>query len=293
MHFCKPKDFEVVRSILPTMHLTQCTGKNYECREYYKKDETKIEGYDFFEFGVLVEERQRTDITAFKEDLLNKATIPELFDKYPTLTLNSYHKILGLQQELLKEEFKNKIRDVYVCYIYGKADAGKTTYPLRVLGFRPMDICKVADYGSGKFDEYNNQDIILFDEFTGQIPLYKMNDLLDEQPLTLYARYSNKVACYTKVFIISNYPLDEQYTKERASGKQPSFEGLLRRIHEIIYMPERNVYVWEKGLPSEETIKTLNEQNAKVVISSPLSCHENNTATTQPNKDLKESEVQS
>jgi len=210
------------------------------------KEETKIEGYDFFEHGALVEERQRTDILAFKEDLLNKASILELFEKYPTLTLNSLPKIATLQQEILKEEYKNKVRELHTTYIYGKADAGKTTYPNRVLGYKPMEICKVTDYGSGRFDEYDNQDIILFDEFLGQISVTAMNDLLDGQPRYLPARYANKVACYTKAFIISNYPLDKQCEKARAEGKQPSFEGFLRRINEIIYMPERNVYIWQK-----------------------------------------------
>jgi hypothetical protein len=155
---------------------------------------------------------------------------------------------------------------LHVVYIYGKADAGKTTYPQRVLGYRPMDICKVADYGSGKFDEYNGHDIILFDEFINQIPLTKMNDYLDGQPLFLTARYANKVACYTKAFVISNYPISEQYRKERAEGKQPSFEGFMRRIHEIIYMPERNTYIWQKGKPTAETIAKLESQGAKISL---------------------------
>jgi hypothetical protein len=259
-------DFEVVRSIFPTMHLDKCSGKNYDCRAYCMKEETKIEGYDFFEHGVLIEERQRTDIDGFKDDILNDVSIVDLFQKYPHLTLNSMNKIGLLKQEILREKFENIERKLHTTYIYGKADAGKTTYAVRVLGYKPREVCKIADYGSGKFDEYNNQDIILFDEFFGQIPITKMNDYLDGQPLSLPARYNNKTACYTKVFVISNYPLDEQYRKERAEGKQPSFEGFLRRIHEIIYMPTRNHYIWQKGKPTAEVVVKLTEQGAKYEI---------------------------
>ena len=266
MHFNRPMDFKVVLELFPTMHLDKCSGKNYDCRAYCMKEETKIEGFDFYEHGVLIEERQRTDIMSFKEDLINKATIAELFEKYPTLTLNSFNKITGLQQELLKEEYKNKERELHITYIYGTAGAGKTTYPTRVLKLKHMEICKIADYGSGKFDEYQNQDIILFDEFYGQISLTSMNDILDGQPRYLPARYNNKVACYTKAFVISNYPLEKQYTSERLKGKEPSFEGFIRRMNEVIYMPNRNVYIWQKGEPSEQVKKTLAEQGATVEI---------------------------
>jgi hypothetical protein len=258
MHFSRPMDFEAVRSVFPTMHLDKCIGKNYECRAYCMKEDTKIEGFDFFEHGVLIEERQRADISAFKEDLLNRAGILELFEKYPALTLNSLNKIPLLQQEILKGKFKNMTRELHVTYIYGVPDASKSTFVYRVLGYAPMEVGKIIDYKSGRFDDYENQDIILFDEFYGQIPLTAMNDLLDGQPRYLPARY--------KAFIVSNYPLGEQYRAERANGKQPSFNGFLRRINEIIHMPERNVYIWQKGQPAEQVKRTLDGQGAKYFI---------------------------
>jgi len=267
MHFNRQMDFSVVRDIFPTIHLDRCTEQNSYCIDYCKKKDTRIEGFPFFEWGIPpADERARTDMTEFMQDVLSGMSKIELFKKYPHLTLQTYNKIAQIQQDALYEKYQNVERELQVTYIYGKADAGKTTFPTRVLGFRPMDICKVADYGSGKFDEYNAHDIILFDEFHGQIPITKMNDYLQGQPLFLPARYANKVACYTRVFVISNYPLDEQYQKERAEGKQPSFEGFLRRITEIIYMPERNVYIWQKGQPTAETIAKLTEQGARYEI---------------------------
>ena len=143
------------------------------------------------------------------------------------------------------------------------ADAGKSTYIQRVLGYSPLDYGKITDYGSQRFDEYKNQNIILFDEYSGQYPITMINDILDGQPRELPARYANRTACFTKAFIISNYAPDELYRKERVNGKQPSFEGLLRRINEIIYMPERNVYIWQKGQPADEIIAQLTEQGAR------------------------------
>jgi len=131
-----------------------------------------------------------------------------------------------------------------------------------------MDICTVGDYDhTGKFDNYDSQDVLLFDEFDSQIKITKMNTYLDGRPIPLPARNKDRFPVYTKVFIVSNYPLDSLYKKEREQdGKQPSFEGFLRRIHEVIYMPDRNVYIWQKGRPTDETIATLKEQGAKVTL---------------------------
>ena len=168
--------------------------------------------------------------------------------------------------ECFKSEYEDKERELHATYIYGKSDAGKTTFPRRVLGYRPKQICKVGDYGPGKFDEYNAHDILLFDEFYGQIKITQMNDYLDGQPLFLPARFSNRVACYSKVFVISNYPLDEQYLRERAEGMQSSYEGFVRRIHEIIYVPERNHCVWQLGRPTAEAVAAMEKQDAKYEI---------------------------
>ena len=268
MHYNRQIDFSMVKTIFPTIHLDACTESNYYYRAYCCKQDTKIEGYDFFEHGVLVEERQRTDTAQFAQDVLDvNIPITELFIKYPTLTMHGLPKIKALRQEKLEEHFGNVTRDVHVTYIYGKSRAGKTTYPKRVLGYTPKQIAKVGKYNStGQFDQYNMQDIIVFDEFKGQIPLTEMNDYIEGEPLNLSARNTNRVACYTKVFIISNYPLSEQYKKARRDGDEPSYEAFCNRIHEIIYMPERNSYIWQKGTPTDEITAKLTEQGARYMV---------------------------
>ncbi len=270
MTYHRAMDFNVVRKIFSGIHLDPCYGTNTEARAYCTKEKTRQAEYPFFEHGDFAEERQRVDTAQFAHDVMD-LTIPvtELFIKYPALTLHGLPKIKALRQEKLEEHFGNITRDVHVTYIYGKTRAGKSTYPKRVLGYAPREIAKVGKYNStGQFDQYNMQDIIVFDEFKGQIPLTEMNDYLEGEPLNLSARNTNRVACYTKAFVISNYPLDYQYQKARAEGDEPSYEGFCERIREIIYMPERNHYIWERGKPTQEVIDTLTKQGATVEIKS-------------------------
>ena len=57
----------------------------------------------------------------------------------------------------------------------------------------------------------------------------------------LPARYADKTACYTKVIITSNLPLDAQYIVEQHK-KPETFNSLLRRINYIEeFLPDGSV----------------------------------------------------
>ena len=59
-----------------------------------------------------------------------------------------------------------------------------------------------------------------------------MLNYLDIYPLHLPARYIDRVACYTKVYITSNIPLSEQYKAEQQSRPE-TWKAFLRRIHKV------------------------------------------------------------
>jgi len=188
----------------------------------------------------------------------------DLLIKYPHLAVHSYNKIDRIQQDLIYDKYKDTERTIHTSYIYGPDGTGKTTFVNRILGLRPSQVFKVSKYKhAGKYDKYACQDIIQFDEFDGQIEITEMNDMLNGQPYDLPCRYNDKVACYTKAIFTSNYPLDDLWKNERAEGKEPSFEGFLRRVNDIIYVPEQNVYIWQKGEPSETVKQKIIEQGAR------------------------------
>ncbi len=239
LHFNKPMDMSTVHKLFPTCHLDAVYGTNRECIDYCSKSKTKVDGYDFVEHGnTPAEVGERTDIKELIQDVIDDLPYDEMLLKYPWHMLNMGDKIEKLRQNHLKNQFKNTAREVYVTYIYGAEGTGKTTFPYRVLGLQYADVFKVSQYKhSGKFDAYACQDVILFDEFFGQIELTEMNDMLNGQPYTFPCRFHDKIACFTKAIFTSNYPLEGQYCDARANGKEPSFKGFLRRINEIIYMP--------------------------------------------------------
>jgi hypothetical protein len=274
LHFKTGKDMKVVHKLYPTWHLHKCDGSNADCIAYVKKEKTSIEGYDFFEHGrTLGEEGQRLDMDRLKQVIKEQVPFTEILEEYTWQSVINGNKIEEAQQKFLREKYENVNRKVHTTYIYGKEGAGKTSYYERVLGYEPKDAHEIGEYDTehrkGMFDEYKAHDILVFDEFDSSVDITKLNTWLNGRPCSLTARIRNKVATFTKVFIISNYPIDHHWRKQRndpENSKEPSYRGFLRRVNEIIYMPDRNSYEWQKGKPTDETIATLESQGAKIKL---------------------------
>ena len=129
------------------------------------------------------------------------------------LKFNKLNDFLDMETALLEEQFGNQMRDLEVIYVQGETRTGKTYNIFQTYGF---DNVYRAIMGKPKpFDGYHSQDILLLDEFRENIPLAVMLMYLDKYPCTLEARYHDRVAAYTKVFIVSNWRFEEQYTKAK------------------------------------------------------------------------------
>ena len=88
---------------------------------------------------------------------------------------------------------------------------------------------------------------MVFEEFHSQIPIESMLNYLDIYPLTLPARYSDRLACYTTVYITSNLPLEKQYRGEQWDRPE-TWRAFLRRIHNVIeYLPDGSTVQHKKG----------------------------------------------
>lgn len=107
---------------------------------------------------------------------------------------------------------------------------GKTRYVMDKYGY--SSVYRVTDY-KNSFDGYKGEDVMCLDEFNSSLNIQFMNNLLDCYPLTLPARYSNKQMCATKIYIISNIPLNEQY-KLIQYEHFSIYRAFLRRINYII-----------------------------------------------------------
>ena len=79
----------------------------------------------------------------------------------------------------------------------------------------------------------------MLDEFRSSLPITLILNILDGYPLDLPSRYTNKVACYSTVIIISNIPINMQYPNVQTEEPE-TWNAFLRRISSIIRLERNN-----------------------------------------------------
>lgn len=237
-----PIRFSTMKNRFPTAHIEKAVGTAQDNRDYIrkegrwadtKKSETSVED-TFFEYGKLPVPKEENNPKMYKllQDVKDGLTTTEIIDDSPSFAFKS-RDIDALREAYTSAEFKSKFRDMMVIYLYGASGTGKTSGIYK--NHPPNEICRITDYNGKngiRFDSYHGQSVLVFEEFFSQVPIEMMLNYLDIYPLTLPARYNDRTACYTTVYITSNTPLEKQYMHIQRN-KPETWKAFLRRIHKV------------------------------------------------------------
>ena len=256
--YCKsPVRFCTIKSRFPTAHIEKSYGSAEENRAYIRKEgkwaetekaDTSVPN-TFEEWGDLpaVQEEDAPQMSKLIRDLRQEKSIMEILEENPKLAFK-IRDIEILRQTILAEKYSVEKRQLEVTYLYGASGTGKTWGIFEHND--PREVCRITNYGNKNgvhFDAYHYQDILVFEEFHSQILIADMLNYLDIYPLTLPARYSDRQACYTKVYITSNIPLQKQY-QDTQKREWETWQAFLRRITNVIeYLPDGTVVQHKKG----------------------------------------------
>ena len=233
--------FSMIKRYFPEAHIEKCRGSTSDNVHYVKKTgkwldetkhETKIEG-SFEEYGTPPPDSKgrRYDMSELYQMILDNMTNAEIIAVNQDYILQ-IDKLDKVRTIILTERYKETVRlDLEVIYISGKTNTGKTRGVLEKHGY--SNVYRVTDY-KHPFDSYNCQPVIAFDEFRSSLRLKEMLMYCDIYPIELPSRYTNKFACYNKVFIISNWILEKQYAELQKEDNE-SWQAVLRRIHKVIH----------------------------------------------------------
>lgn len=241
--------FSTLQNKFPGVHLDLCRGTAEQNRDYvYKigkyanteKETTNLKD-THEEWGEMPIERPgaRNDLADLYDMIKQGMSDYDILDANPQYMM-SVDKIGHARQVVLAKQMGNQWRDLEIHYLYGKTALGKTRYVMDKYGYE--NVYRVDGY-SNPFDNYDGQDVILFDEFKGQINMELMLKYLDGYPVKLDARYYKRVACYTKVYFTSNLPLMEQYQQIRRNDPD-TWNSFIRRISKVHIYLESNVYIY-------------------------------------------------
>ena len=235
--FRNPVSFSSMQSKFKGAHIDAVKGQPSQIRDYiskggkwehHEKVETKIDG-TFEEWGTCPHNNQgqRTDLTYLYEQIEKGTSTSDIINENPKFMLRMT-EIEKVRQMLLSEKNKNTFRHLDVTYICGDSGTGKTRGVMEKYGYE--NVFRVINYDAHPFDNYAGQDVLVLEEFRSSFRLQDMLNYLDGYPFQLPCRYADKVACYTKVYIITNIPFGEQY-KILQKEEGATWEAFKRRIH--------------------------------------------------------------
>ena len=232
--------FSTVKALFPTAHIDPAFGNSQECRDYVAKTgkwaddpkaDTRIDG-TFEEWGELPEEPGQ----GFRSDIADiYFKIEQGYSNYAIMSENpdaAIHigKFDKIRQDILEEKFRNTFRKLTVTYIFGATETGKTRGIMERHGYG--NVYRITDYNH-PFDRYKQEPVMCFEEFRSSLPIGDMLNYLDGYPLSLPARYANRVACFETVYIVSNIDLKQQYFNVQ-DNEPATWKAFLRRIHHVI-----------------------------------------------------------
>lgn len=252
-----PMRFSTIKGRFPTAHVEKAYGSAKDNRDYIRKEgrwaetdkaETSVAD-TFEEWGDLPSEKEEASPDKYRllQSLREGMTPLEAVEDNPDRFYH-YREIETVRQSILEDTYSTIMRQVEVTYLFGASGTGKTRGIFE--RHNPKSICRITDYGGRngvRFDAYRCQDVLVFEEFHSQIPISAMLNYLDVYPIMLPARYNDRVACYTTVYLTSNIPLEAQY-QEIQRYQLETWYAFLRRIHNVIeYLPDGSTVQRKKG----------------------------------------------
>lgn len=232
--------FSTLKNRFQEAHLEIARGTAQQNRDYIfkegkwvkdKKHETNLsETHE--EWGELPVERPgaRNDLSDLYDMIKSGLSNFEIIEQQPDFMFQ-LDKIERVRQMTKEEEYRTVFRNLEVHYIWGKTGTGKTRKVMEQYGYE--NVYRISDYDH-PYDGYHGQDVIMFEEFRSSRRITEMLTLLDGYPVELPCRYANKIACYTKVYILSNISLFEQYTNVQREEPE-TWNAFLRRISDVTY----------------------------------------------------------
>lgn len=230
------------RNINPRAHWEIARECSAQCANYCKKEDTYTGGIRV-ERGKLPERKEAPKRAEMLMDAAEQLDIVKEGYKRP-----SEIPSLTLMQCGFMPAYKALTADVLGPYrpnlkiltLIGRPGVGKSYAIQKWLPDHGRCI-----YGNnGCWFQNPTADVMVFEEFCGQIPLQRMLQILDPYPLALEVKGSMAPAMYTKVIITSNTPPNDWYKGDEAGapGKRTdSIKALWDRLgySNGVYIPVR------------------------------------------------------
>lgn len=217
IEFTNAKTLKSLKKINASIHWEFRKGTANEAAIYCKKDG------DYYEHGNITNQGHRTDLINICTEVKNGKKVDDIALENPVI----YHQYARTLHKLEDLSFRSKFRNwMTTCdWIYGPTGTGKSHKAFDNYNPATHYLWKLNDKWQ---DGYCGQDIIIINDFRGEISYNELLNIIDKYPFTLPRRGREPVPLLAKHVIItcSLHPKDI-YVNRNCKDK---LAQLLRRV---------------------------------------------------------------
>lgn len=194
IYFKNQVEFSSVKKLFPSAHIEPQKGTPKQASDYCKEDG------DWKEYGTLPENGHRTDLDIIYKKVIDGEDLDNIILENPD-AYNRCHKALHKIEDIqLRKNRRQSMTEGE--WIFGGTGLGKSEY-----AFQFPD-SYVYPYDNGWWDGYKQQDIVVIDEFRGQLPFNELLRMVDKHPNYFVRRRCREPMPFIskKVIITSSLP---------------------------------------------------------------------------------------
>ena len=199
VHFAEPQRFAAMKKMNARANWERCRSLKHAI-VYCSKEEGRLEGP--WRQGICPKQGLRTDLEKCMADVRDKRTLNQLYDDHPTV-MTRYGR--GIKEY---KRLKTSKRDAMTqCIVYyGETKMGKsTTIKEKYPGAYWHD-------GSKWFDDYDGEDVLIIDDFYGQLPIWMMLKLINHTPYKVQTKGGHVEFTSRLVVVTSNIHPGDWYS---------------------------------------------------------------------------------
>lgn len=188
---------------------------------YCQKLESRVEGpWSHGDLGKVSRQGKRNDLLECANMVKQGKTLTEIADLFPTQVIR-YSTNLERYRALYPPK---RTQDLVVWLYIGKPGTGKTRTAHELF----PELFRLPIGKDLWFNTYQQQPEVLIDDFSGNIGLTQLLQLLDRYPIQVPVKGGFTWWCPNTIIITTNIPIEDWYDY---TTRQDSFEALQRRIH--------------------------------------------------------------
>lgn len=178
---------------------------------------------EFFEKGDKPKQGQRTDLNKVKNEIMSGKKVDELVLENPVM-YHQYGRTLNKIEDLrMRKEFRTEMTEGI--WYFGETGVGKSHKAFA--DFSP-ERCYVVPNDNGWWDGYVQQEVVILNDFRGEIKYNELLNMIDKWPFAVKRRNREPIPFVSKLVIItSSLPPWEVYNRR---VMEDSIHQLLRRI---------------------------------------------------------------